>query len=176
MSLCDLGASRDIGERHQRIAGRFDPHEPCLRCDRARDVGRVRRIDQRMFWLLFAFEGLCIAGILLLVLYLLVPIRAPLAQADDYATVRTAIQARLSGAIDDPLIEVAPGVTTRTSNVSGFTLNGYTYYYYREGQPNFDPLSRGAISRDAVEFVSGSDLDQVSVVIYRVLSKDRATK
>ena len=141
-----------------------------------KSVPEVRRINQHTFWLLFGFEGLCIAGMLMLILYLLIPAHAPLAQADDYATVRAAIEARLSGAIDDPPIEVAPGITTRSSNVSGFTLNNYTYYYYREGQPNFDPLSRGALSHDQVEFVSRSDLGHVSVVIYRVLSKDRASK
>src|SRR5215471_4176760 len=91
-----------------------------------KSVPEVRRINQRLFWLLFAFEGLCIIGVLILVLYLLIPARAPLAQADDYATIRAAIEARLSGAIDDPPIEIAPGVTTPSSNVSGFTLNGYT--------------------------------------------------
>ena len=140
-----------------------------------KSVPQVRRINQHLFWLLFAFEGLCIIGALILVLNLLIPVRAPLAQADDYATIRAAIEARLSGAIDDPPIEIAPGVTTPSSNVSGFTLNGYTYYYYREGRPNFDPLSRGAITQQGVEFVSRDDLDHISVVLYRVPSKDRAT-
>jgi len=135
----------------------------------------VRRIGQRTFWLLFAFEGLFIIGMLILVLYLLVPTRAPLAQTDDYATVRTAIQARLSGTIDDPPIVIASGVTARSSNMSGFSLNGYTYYYYREGQPNFDPLTRGTVSRNQVEFVSRETLGPVSVVIYRVTSKERAS-
>src|SRR4051812_10464663 len=128
----------------------------------------VRRIGQRTFWLLFAFEGLFIIGMLILVLYLLVPTRAPLAQTDDYATVRTAIQARLSGTVDAPPIVIASGVTARSSNMSGFSLNGYTYYYYREGQPNFDPLTRGIVSRNQVEFVSRETLGPVSVVIYRV--------
>jgi hypothetical protein len=136
---------------------------------------QVRRIGQRGFWLLFAFEGLCIAGMLILVLHLLLPARAPLAQAGDYAAVRAAIEARLNGATDDPLIEVAPGVTARSSNVRGFTLNGYTYYYYRDGQPGFDPLSRGAVARDQVELVSRAEVGRNPLVIYRVLSKDRAT-
>jgi hypothetical protein len=135
----------------------------------------VRRIGPRAFWTLFAFIGLCIAGMLILVLPLALPLRAPLAQARDYATVRTAIQARLNGSIDDPLIGVAPGVTARLSNVGGFTLNGYTYYYYREGQPGFDPMSRGAITRDQVELVAYDEIDHARIVIYRVLSNNHTT-
>ena len=136
---------------------------------------QVRRLSQRSFWLLFVLEGLLIAGILLLVLYLLVPAQAPLAQTGDYATVRAAIEARLNGVVDDPLVELAPGVTARTSAVGGFTLNGYTYYYYREGQRGFDPLSRNAIARDQVELVSREQIGRGFIVIYRVSSKERAT-
>ncbi|MFL5806315.1 MAG: hypothetical protein ACJ8CR_31870 [Roseiflexaceae bacterium] len=136
---------------------------------------QIRHLSQRGFWLLFVLEGLFIAGMLLLVLNLLLPARAPLAQTGDYATVRAAIQARLNGAVDDPLIEVAPGVTASTSAVGGFTLNGYIYYYYREGQRGFDPLSRGAIARDQVELVSREQIGREVIVIYRVLSKQRAT-
>ena len=116
-----------------------------------------------------------IAGMLILVLPLALPVRAPLAQARDYATVRAAIQARLNGSIDDPLIGVAPGVTARLSNVGGFTLNGYTYYYYREGQPGFDPMSRGAIAPDQVELVAHDEIGHATIVIYRVPSKDHTT-
>ena len=91
----------------------------------SKPAAQIHHLSQRGFWLLFTLEGLFIAGILLLVLHLLVPTRAPLAQSGDYATVRAAIQARLTGAVDDPLIEVAPGVTASTSAVGGFTLNGY---------------------------------------------------
>jgi hypothetical protein len=135
----------------------------------------IRHLSQRGFWLLFGLEGLFLAGILLFVLYLILPARAPLAQTGDYATVRAALQARLSGAIDDPLIEVAPGITARSSAVGGFTLNGYTYYYYREAQRGFDPLSRGAIARDQVELVSRDQFGREVLVIYRVQSKERAT-
>src|SRR5688572_9997162 len=136
---------------------------------------QVRRIGQRTFWLLFAFVGLCIAAILLLALYLLLPPRAPLAQSGDYAAVRAAIQSHLSGAAADTLVEVAPGVSAPASSVGGFALNGYTYYYYREGRANFDPLSRGSIARDKVELVSREALGGDFLVIYRVPSKERAT-
>jgi len=141
----------------------------------SKPTARIWRIGQPGFWLLFVLEGLLIAGMLVFALYLLVPARAPLAQTADYATVRAAIQARLSGAVDDPPVEVAPGISARTSNVGGFTLNGYTYYYYREGQPGFDPLSRGAITRDQVELVSREQIGREAIVIYRMPSKERAT-
>jgi hypothetical protein len=138
-------------------------------------AAQVRRLGQRAFWLLFAVEGLFIAGILLLAFSLLLPPQAPLAQSGDYATVRAAIQSRLSGAAADPLVEVAPGLSAPASSVGGFALNGYTYYYYREGRANFDPLSRSLVARDQVELVSREALGRDIVVIYRVPSKQRAT-
>jgi len=44
----DFGASRDVGDRHARIAGRFDPHELCLWTHRAikrLQVGRWGEAD-----------------------------------------------------------------------------------------------------------------------------------
>ncbi len=118
----------------------------------------ICHISQRGFWLLFVLEGLFIAGVLLFVLYLVLPTQAPLTQTGDFVTVRSVVQAHLSGTTADPLIEVTPGVTAPASSVGGFALNGYTYYYYREGQPGFDPLSRGALTRDQVEIVSRDQL------------------
>ena len=135
---------------------------------------QVRRFGQRAFWLLFAMVGLLFVGILLLALSSLLPPQAPLAQSRDYATVRAAIQSRLRDPAEQ-LVEVAPGVSAPASNVGGLTLNGYTYYYYREGRANFDPLSRGSIARDQVELVSREPFGQDVVVIYRVPSKERAT-
>lgn len=141
----------------------------------SKQATQIRHLSQRGFWLLFVLEGLFIAGILLFALYLLLPAQAPLAQAGDYATVRAAIQSRLNGSVDDPLIEVAPGITAPSSAVGGFTLNGYTYYYYREAQRGFDPLSRGILTRDQVELVSRDQIGRQVLVIYRVPSKERAT-
>ena len=135
---------------------------------------RVRQIGQSTFWVLFAIVGLFMAGMVLLALYVLLPPRAPLAQSSDYKIVRAALEVRLSGASADPLVEVAPGVSAPASNVGGFTLNGYTYYYYREGQVNYDPLSRGSVARTQVELVSREAFGGNIVVFYRVPSKDRA--
>jgi hypothetical protein len=140
----------------------------------SKPAAQVRRVGQRIFWLLFAAVGLLIIGMLLFALGSLLPPQAPLAQSRDYATVRAAVQSRLHDAAD-PLIEVAPGVSAPASSVGGLALNGYTYYYYREGMTNFDPLSRGALMREQVELVSREPFGQDIIVIYRVLSKERAT-
>jgi hypothetical protein len=135
---------------------------------------QVRRVGQRAFWLLFALVSLLFVGILLLAFSSLLPPQAPLAQSSDYATVRAAIKSRLNDT-SDPLVQVAPGISAPASSVGGLELNGYTYFYYREGRANFDPLSRGFVTRDQVELVTREPFGQEVVVIYRVLSKQRAT-
>lgn len=131
----------------------------------------VRKISSRGFWLLFAIEGLLLAGLLALALQFLLPARSPLTSASDYAQVRSAIQAAAQGSSTEPLVEVAPGVNVPQGAVGGFELHGYTYYYYREGQQNVDPLSRGAIARDQVEMVSREQIGNDMVVTYRMSSK-----
>ncbi|NJO82962.1 MAG: hypothetical protein HC828_09150 [Blastochloris sp.] len=84
---------------------------------------------------------------------------------------RQAIFERLDGSINDPLTDVAPGVTARSSNVRGLQLNGVTYYYYLEGAQNFDPLSRSVVAPHHVDIVL-RDLDSpVPLVIYTIVSK-----
>jgi hypothetical protein len=160
---------------HGALAGEsdmFNAHASSLAG--SKPATRVRRIGQRAFWLLFAVVGLFLVGILLLVLSSLLPPQAPLAQSRDYTAVRAAIQSRLRDTAE-PLVEVAPGISAPASSVGGLALNGYTYYYYREGRANFDPLSRGSIEREQVELVSREPFGQDILVIYRVPSKERAT-
>ena len=99
------------------------------------------------FWVLFALEASFIAGVLALVLVLVLPSRAPLARSADFAAVRDAVWAQVNGTINDPLTDIAPGISVRASSVRGFVLNGRVYYYYFEGQRGFDPLSRGAVAQ-----------------------------
>lgn len=132
-------------------------------------IPRVSRIGPRAFWTLFAVEGLLVAAVLLALLHLLTPAWAPLARSDDYARVREAIWSRLNSVVEDPLIEAAPGVTVRESNLRGFALNGQTYYYYIEGRRGFDPLSRGAVDRDQIEVLLRDDNGPKTLVIYRLL-------
>lgn len=138
-------------------------------------VGRaaapVRRIGARGFVIVFALEAALIAAVFGMVLYALTPQRVPLARSGDYVAVREAILARLNGTADDPLVELAPGVSARESSVRGFTLNGQTYYYYLEGRRGFDPLSRGAVDAGAIEVVARDEASPRPIVIYRVLSQ-----
>jgi len=130
----------------------------------------IKRIGPRSFLLLCMLEGLLIAAVFMVVLYALAPQQAvPLARSGDYATIREAIWARLNGAIDDPLVEIAAGVSARESNLRGFTLHGQTYYYYIEGQRGFDPLSRGVVGPDRVEIVARDEDGPKPLVIYRLL-------
>lgn len=123
-------------------------------------------VTSKAFWLLFSIEGLIIAGVCALILYFLLPVSLPLTRASDYTAVREAVVARFSGAVADPLIEVAPGVTARSSNVRGFARNGVTYYYYLEGQQSFDPLGRGAFTREQIEVVLRDANGPMPLVIY----------
>lgn len=132
-------------------------------------AARAPRPSARGFWMLFALEATFIAGVLMLVLMLVLPARAPLTQSNDYATIRDAIWARVNGTINDPLIDIAPGVSVRSSNVRGFALNGRTYYYYLEGQRGFDPLSRGAVAQRDVEVVLRDADGPQPLVIYEII-------
>jgi hypothetical protein len=128
----------------------------------------VHRIGPRGFWLLLALEGAFVAIVLLTALNFVLPARVPLSSSGDFATVREAIWSRLNGAADDPLLEIAPGVTARSSSVRGFALNGQVYYYYLEGQRGFDPLSRGAVDARDIEVVLRDEGGPKTLVLYRL--------
>jgi hypothetical protein len=121
------------------------------------------------FWMLFALEAAFITGVLALVLALVLPSRAPLARSADYATIRDAVWARVNGTINDPLTDIAPGVSVRASSVRGFALNGQVYYYYFEGQRGFDPLSRGAVAERDVEVLLRDADGPKPLVIYEII-------
>ena len=128
-----------------------------------------RRNGALGFWSLFAIEALFIAGVLALVLTLVLPTRAPLARSADFATIRDAVWARVNGTIADPLVDIAPGVSIRSSSVRGFALNGRTYYYFFEGQRGFDPLSRGAVAQRDIEVVLRDADGPKPLVIYEII-------
>ncbi len=120
------------------------------------------------FWLLFALEAAFIAGVLALVLMVL-PSRVPLARSSDLATIRDAVWARANGTINDPLTDIAPGISVRASSVRGFTLNGRVYYYYFAGQRGFDPLSRGAVTQRDVDVLLRDSDGPKPLVIYEII-------
>ncbi|HNP70162.1 MAG TPA: hypothetical protein PLO33_03525 [Kouleothrix sp.] len=128
----------------------------------------VLRANPALFWGIFVLVGAGIAVALLLIISTL-PSRLPLARSADIQTVREAIWARVNGDVSDPLVELAPGVTARQSAMRGFSVGGRTYYYYFEGQPGFDPLSRGTLPADAIEVVLRDGSGPQVLVIYQVL-------
>jgi hypothetical protein len=129
----------------------------------------VRRPGIRFFWLLFVAEGLLIVAALIALLSL-VPQRTPLASGADTEVLRAAVLSRLDGAVSDPVIEVAPGVTARSSAVRGFALNGVTYFYYFEDRRGLDPLSRGKVTERDVEVLLRESDGERTLVIYRLLN------
>jgi hypothetical protein len=132
-------------------------------------ASRVPHQSTLGFWLLFALEASFIAGVLALVLTLVLPSRVPLARSADVATIRDAVWARVNGAINDPLTDIAPGISVRASSVRGFALNGRVYYYYFEGQRGFDPLSRGAVTQRDVDILLRDADGPKPLVIYEII-------
>lgn len=137
----------------------------------AQPVRRVH-IGGNAYWALFAVEALFIAVLCAVVIPMLMPNAVPLANTSDYTIVRDAVRARLNGTTRDPLVEVAPGVTARSSNLRGFTLHGYTYYYHLDGEQGFDPLSRGVVSPSNVETVLTDTSGPSKLTIYRVVGEN----
>lgn len=133
------------------------------------------RASSRTFWMLFALEGVLLSGLLALALVSLVPVRAPLAQAADATAVRAAILARLSGEVADPLVEIQPGRSVRSSNLRGFALKGTVYYYTIPGEQEADPLSRGQVTPDQIEVVLRDTSGPAPLIVYQIVSKKRAS-
>jgi hypothetical protein len=129
----------------------------------------LRRVRVPAFWVVLGIEGLVIVAVLALVLSALVPAQAPAASSEEREIVRAAILDRLAGYETDPPFEVLPGITAPVSNVAGFTLHGQIYYYYVEGQQNYDPLSRGKLTRDEVEIILRDTSGPSPFVVYQQL-------
>ncbi len=129
----------------------------------------IRRIGVRTFWTMLALEVVLLFAALAWVLGLFVPAHMPIAGTADLQVVRDAVWERLAGAVNDPLVEVQPGISVRESNLRGFSINGEVYYYYVVGNQNFDPLSRGKVRADQIEVVLRDDDGPLPLVIYRLL-------
>lgn len=128
----------------------------------------THRLGPRLFTVLVGAELLVLIGVMAYALFVLLPPPTPLAAPTHLAPVEEAIRARVGGAVNDPLVAVAPGQSARASNLRGFSLGGETYYYYVEGRANFDPLSRGAVQRGEVEILFRDTSGPETVVVYRV--------
>lgn len=129
----------------------------------------VRRIGPRSFALLLAVELVLLVGVLIWAVYWLTPRSTPYAPAADLSLVVEAVRGRVSGAVNDPIVEVRPGLSVRESSVRGFKLGDATYYYYLEGAANYDPLSRGAVADDQIEVILRDDSGPNTLVIYRIV-------
>lgn len=112
-------------------------------------------------------EGLILTIALSWVLASLVPHTPVATTTTDVPLLRDAISGRLTGVVNDPLVEVA-GRSAHESNLRGLSLHGVTYYYYIEGQQNFDPLSRGAVTEANVEKIFRDDTGPQPLVIYTI--------
>ena len=125
----------------------------------------VRRISSRGFVVLIGGELVLFFGVLIWALFWLLPSGTPFASRNDITPVVETVRGSLSGAINDPLVDVQPGMSVRASNLRGLSMGGSTYYYYVEGGANFDPLSRGSIKRDSVEIMMRDNSGPSLVVI-----------
>ena len=141
----------------------------CVEANQGTPTRTVRRISPQIFWTLLALEGVVLTLVLAWVLAALAP-HTPVANTQDLPLLKAAISDRLTGAVDDPIIEVVPGVSVRESNLRGLALNGVTYYYYVEGKENFDPFSRGLVPQERVEKIFRDDSGPNPVVIYIIHS------
>lgn len=128
----------------------------------------IRRIGPRALLILMGGELLLLFGVLIWAVGWLFPAPTPFAPKQDLTPVVQTVRGSLSGEISDPLIDVTPGVSVRSSNLRGLSLDGTVYYYYVEGRTNFDPLSRGAVASDAVEVMLRDTSGPSSIVIYRL--------
>jgi hypothetical protein len=130
----------------------------------------VRRIGAGTFWSLIIVELIILFGVLIWALGWLTPAQTPYASTHDLVPVQEAIYARLSGATLDPLVQVAPGVSARSSSLRGFALNDRTYYYYVVGEENFDPLSLGRVTEQQVEILLRDESGPQTLVVYTIKS------
>lgn len=128
----------------------------------------VRRLGSRVLWALVGLELLVLFGALILTMNLLGLQHTPFAATSDVQLVKEAILSRLSGAVDDPLVEVKPGVMARESSLRGFRSNGQAYFYYVEGAQNVDPLSSGRVAVSDIEVVLRDESGPQPLVIYRI--------
>lgn len=128
----------------------------------------IHAINPRIFWMMLALESALLVAVLTWILGYSAPTSTSLVASDDLSLVRDVVWAHLTGVINDPLVEVQPGISVRESNVRGFSLNDTVYYYYVVGNQNFDPLSRGMFSLDQVEVVLRDEAGPLPVVIYTI--------
>ncbi|GIV98737.1 MAG: hypothetical protein KatS3mg058_0141 [Roseiflexus sp.] len=151
-------------ERMRRHAVIQAPYSPTAV---VREVRAAPAQSIRLYWMLFTVSMLVFSTLLVALTALLLTPSTSLTPLEA-EIIRAAVESRLDETFDDPLIEVTPGVFVRSSNIRGFRLNGKVYYYYIEGERNFDPLSRGAVDHNDVDVVLRDLTGSQPLVVYRL--------
>jgi hypothetical protein len=128
----------------------------------------VHRISSRALIIMMGVELTLIFGVLVWALFWMLPASTPFASQHNLAPVVETVRNSLSGTINDPLIDIVPGVSARASNLRGLSMGGSVYYYYVEDHANFDPLSRGVVGSDAVEIMLRDTSGPSVIVLYRL--------
>ncbi|NOK59049.1 MAG: hypothetical protein GFH27_549349n44 [Chloroflexi bacterium AL-W] len=124
-----------------------------------------KHISIRFFGILFGIELCIVLGVLFMVLqsgFLTTP------TPTENTQIQEAAWSRVYGDTTDPLLTVAPGMEVRASHIHGFDVNGTTYFYYLEGTPRFDPLSRPDIHADDVVVMLYEQRDTDTLVVYKL--------
>ena len=124
-----------------------------------------KRISVRFFWILFGIELCVVLGILFMLLQSGF-LTTPSSMTHETMAVQEAAWSKVNGATHDPVLTVAPGTDVRSSHIHGFDVNGTTYFYYVEGSPRFDPLSRPDIYADDVKVVLYEQRGADTLVVY----------
>ncbi len=98
------------------------------------------------------------------------PAESPITVEEVVATVLSYVENERP---DDPLVQVADGVWAKRSNYFGITIGGTVYYYALFPHASFDPLSRGAVSRDQVRIVRTLGESGFRIIIYVIRAPGR---
>lgn len=162
--VVDYNRITTLQERRRRHSVIQAPYSPAAV---VRETPAAPLRGTRFYWVLFTLNTLVFSALLMALATLLLTPYTSLTPLEA-ETLRAAVQSRLDETFDDPLIEAAPGVMVRSSNVRGFRLNGVVYYYYIEGERNFDPLSRGAVDHNDVDVVLRDVSGPQPLVVYRL--------
>lgn len=95
------------------------------------------------------------------------------ARPELYPQAVEAIRQHMTDERPDPMVEVAPHILARQSNVGGVMVEGVTFYYAMLGHQSFDPLSMGRVAEEQVTVVHQSDSPAFPFIIYYINDGDR---
>lgn len=126
----------------------------------------IQRIGVRTFWMLLISELVLIATVCMWAVVTFVPFNTPLTATSNLSIIRDVVWAHLLGSSHDPLIALPSGMSARESNIRGLEVGRKIYYYYVEGNQNFDPFSRGDVTSDQIEVLLREETGPLPLVVY----------